>query len=155
MAKTIFAPGIESVSGALTKINLRSSHVLDQNMLLATHRKSETCSLACQRTYFRKANQLPWQNTDFVSPEVLAQRLAFKTNAAAIISRKENMTYLTGDQAAFVALKEELKNSNVRITLKSFYWAALKKYSGTFPNQAIEMTAQEYRANTSAGNAKY
>lgn len=157
MGKVLYSPGIELVSGALKKINTKSDHVADQNMLLGTHRRAETRSNACERLYIRKVNNLPWNKkaSYALSQETIAQRLAFKNASIAIAARKKNLTYLTQDQDAFIAIKSELESAGYKPTFKSFLWAAYKKYEGTFPQSGIEMTAQEFIANVGASQSRW
>ena len=51
MAKVVWAPGISTVSGALSKINKKKPHAADMQMLLATHRKAATTNTDCNRLY--------------------------------------------------------------------------------------------------------
>ena len=41
MAKVVWAPGISTVSGALQKINKKSPHAADQQMLLASDERAQ------------------------------------------------------------------------------------------------------------------
>lgn len=144
MAKVLFAPGIEVVSGAVTKINLHSSHVLDQNMLLFTHRNAPTVSRACQRGYYRKANSLPWQQGAVPTQEVLDLRANFALASREVATRKQNLGTIAADQAQFAAIKDEVKAAGVRITFNTFQWAAKKMMGSSYSTGAITMTAAEY-----------
>lgn len=151
MAKILMAAGIEIVTGAVTKIKTKSAHAFDQNMFLFTHRKRETTSRACQRAYYRKINNLPWQSGKAVSQEVKAQRLAFATAAREVAARRNDLSKMTADQEAFLAIAPEVKAKGRLITMKSFLWAAKALYGEQFPTIAITMTAQEYLSNSGAG----
>ena len=150
MAKCLFAPGIEEVSGALSKINLKSRHVDDQNMLLATHRKAATAKRSCQRLYMRKANRLPWQNTGIISQHTLDLRADFMRGVNAIKARKATLMVITLDQQKFLSLKPYVINAGYSPTMNVFYWAGVKKYrdeSGhvQWPeNTAIDLTPEEF-----------
>lgn len=152
MAKVLMAAGIEEISGAASKINTKSSHRFDQNMLLFTHRKAATASLSCQRAYFRKINSLPWQNgsNDAVSTETLAVRTMFTTKLAAIKARKMNLAVLDGDQQLFLALRDGAKARGYNPTMNVFYWCAAGKYWDNetkevdFPTGAMSITQQEF-----------
>lgn len=147
MAKVLFAPGIEIVSGAVTKINLHGSHLYDQNMLLFTHRNAATVSNSCQRGYYRKANSLPWQQGALPSQEVLDLRSTFATASRQVSTRRQNLGTIAADQAQFAAIKDEVRASGYRISFNSFLWAAKKLMGDTFPSGAITMTATQYKEN--------
>lgn len=152
MAEIILAPGIESASGAFTKINKDSQHVNDQTMFLATHRMAATCSRKCQRAYFRKLYQLPWNSgQSVVTPEVLQRRADFATAAAEVAARKKDLSKVTSDTQQFLAIRSDVIAKGRRITMKSFLWAAKRLMGESFPTGAITMTADQYLSNTSAG----
>lgn len=157
MAKILLAAGIEIVSGAVSKIKTKSLHRYDENMFLFTHRKKETTSLACQRAYYRKINSLPWQGNTFVTPEVKAQRLAFKTAAQEVAARRQDLSKMTADQEQFLAILPEVKARGGVMTMRSFLWAAKALYGETFPTVAITMTASEYFQNSGSahGNDRF
>lgn len=150
MAKCLFAPGIEEVSGALSKINLKSRHVDDQNMLLATHRKAATAKRSCQRLYMRKANRLPWQNTGVISQHTLDLRADFVRGVNAIKARKASLMVITLDQQKYLSLKPYVIKAGYSPTLNVFYWAGVKKYRNSsgiieWPeNTAIDLTPEEF-----------
>lgn len=157
MAKTIWAPGIESVSGALTKIKTKSQHADDQNMFLATHRTAATMSTSCSRTYFRKINNLPWQGGAVPSSEVILQRQKFASQSSAVATRRKDLISMGPDKSAFQALNAEYEQkTGLKGTMSVFYWAGAKKYtaegamSPTWPQGAIELTYEEFAAACSA-----
>lgn len=152
MASIFLAPGIESASGAFTKINKHSQHVNDQTMFLATHRVAGTCSLKCQRAYFRKIYQLAWNSgQSFATPEVLQRRLDFATAATEVAARKKDLSKVTPDTTQFLAIRSEVLAKGGRITMKSFLWAAKRLMGEAFSTGAITMTADQYLANSYAG----
>lgn len=153
MGKIIWAPGIEQVSGALTKIKTKSQHADDQNMFLATHRNAATMSKSCSRAFFRKINNLPWQNGAVPSADVLNLRRKFAQSSTAIAERREDLTHFPADNTAFKALNAEyLQKTGLSGTKNVFYWAAAKKYTAegqfapTWPQGAIDLTYEEYAA---------
>lgn len=155
--KVLLAAGIEIASGAATKIETKSQHRYDGNMFLFTHRKKETTSLACQRAYYRKINSLPWQGGTYVTPEVKAQRLAFATAAREVAARRQDLSKMTADQEAFLAIYDGVKARGGQITMKSFLWAAKALYGEQFPTTAITMTVSEYFQNSGSayGNDEF
>lgn len=144
MAKMLLAPGIESLSGAMSGVNRKSQHVDDQNMFLATHRVAATTSRQCQRAYFRKTNTLPWAYA-VPSDKVLQLREDFTTRAQAISARRTDLTVMSADMAGLKAYRARYPESNM--TLFAFYWlAASTKYwddekkTVTFPaNSGIDL----------------
>lgn len=151
MAKILFAPGIEEVSGALSKIKTKSLHVYDQNMFLATHRKAETCSRKCQRAYMRKVNSLPWQQTTSLSTDTMMQRDNFATASREIAARRQSLEHASADRQALLAIKNEVTSKGYTITMRSFLWVAKKLMGENFSTGAISMTALQYINNTRAG----
>lgn len=120
MAKIAWAPGIEYVSGAMTKINTKSFHKLDQNMFLATHRVAATTSDACSRSYFRKVYNLPWQGTSIITADVSAIRARFTAVSRAVAARKQDLSQITTDQAAFEAQKNQPGGKK---TMTAYLWS--------------------------------
>lgn len=163
MAKILYAPGIQEVSGALSKIDVKSKHAQDMNMFLATHRVAATMSRKCSRAYFRKIDQLPWHvnGTTAKTPEVRTIRMNFTIKTQAISQRRANIATLTGDQQAYRALNAQfVQKHGYSGTFKSFFWTAAEKYfdntSVEWPQGAIELTYNEYEQGVlrSEGYAK-
>ena len=117
MAKVEYADAIKTVSGALTKINKKSPHAADQKMVLATHRKAATTSPDCSRIYLRGLSSVT--RSTALSNHERAIRLRFKTVAQMVIERKEDLTKVTQDQAAFLAQKDL---ANGKKTMKAYLW---------------------------------
>ena len=117
MAKVRWAPGIEFISGALKKINKKSQHAADQEMLLATHRKAATTSKDCTRIYLRGIESVTRSTP--VTADEQAQRTRFATVARAVQARKQDLTKIAGDLAAFNAQKD---NPNGKKTMRSYLW---------------------------------
>lgn len=150
MSKILYAPGIEVVSGALAKIQKKSNHAWDQNMVLATHREAATMNPKCSRLYLRKVNQLPWQPGKLISLDVRDLRIKFATKAKAVAARKTDLLNLTKDQINFRALRDEYKQkTGYGSTFKAFLWAGAEKYwndtNVQWPaNDGISLTYQEF-----------
>ena len=115
MAKVNWSAGIDSVSGALAKPGSNPQHSCEK-MLLGTHRKAATTSPDCNRLYLRKKVT---RSTPLTNHE-RAIRLRFKTVAQMVIERKEDLTKVTQDQAAFLAQKDL---ANGKKTMKAYLWS--------------------------------
>ena len=117
MAKVEYADAIKTVSGALTKINKKSPHAADQKMVLATHRVAATTNPNCQRLYIRGLSSVT--RTTPVTTKEVNIRNRFRAVAAMVIERKEDLTKVTTDQAAFLAQKDL---ANGKKTMKAYLW---------------------------------
>ena len=117
MAKVVWAPGISTVSGALKKINKKSQHAGDQQMLLATHRVAPTTSTDCSRLYIRGIDSVTRSTP--VTAEEQVVRTHFAAVARAVALRKKDLTKVQADLAAF---NEQKNDPNGKKTLKAFYW---------------------------------
>ena len=114
MAKVNFSAGIDSVSGALAKPGNNPQHSCEK-MLLATHRVAATTSKDCNRLYLRKKQT----RSTPISNHERAIRLRFKTVAQMVNERKDDLSKVSQDQAAFMAQKDL---ANGKKTLKAWYW---------------------------------
>jgi hypothetical protein len=117
MAKVEYADAIKTVSGALTKINKKSQHAADQKMVLATHRVAATTNPTCSRLYLRGLSAVT--RTTPVTADEQAQRTRFATVARMVQARKQDLTKIAGDLAAFNAQKD---NANGKKTMRSYLW---------------------------------
>jgi len=117
MAKVEYADAIKTVSGALTKINKKSSHASDQKMVLATHRVAPTTRSGCSRLYLRGLSSVT--RTSEPTTKELAARTRFATVLAAVNTRAKNLATLAQDQAAFLAQKDAAGGCK---TFKSWLW---------------------------------
>ena len=113
MAKVVWSNGIDYVSGALNKVK-KGQHD-HEKMLLGTHRVAATTSTHCNRLYLRAK---PTRTTPLSNHE-RAIRLRFTTVAAMVNERKEDLTKVTQDQAAFLAQKDL---ANGKKTMKAYLW---------------------------------
>ena len=117
MAKVVWAPGISTVSGALSKINKKKPHAADMQMLLATHRKAATTSTDCNRLYLRGIQSVT-RSTPYSSDELAAQS-RFSAISKAVALRRKNVEQMVTDQQAFQAQKD---NPNGYKTIKQYLW---------------------------------
>ena len=104
MAKVVWAPGIQTVSGALSKINKKSPHANDQKMLLATHRSAPTTSNVCSRLFLRGIESVT-RSTPVTSDEQAA-RTRFGAIGTAVAARRKNLATIATDMANFNAQKD-------------------------------------------------
>ena len=117
MAFIKWAKGIEFVSGLLSKRpkagEMHSDHA---NALLATHRVAETTNPKCTRIYMvSEYNRSTQPDT-----EELARRERFAAVAAAVATRKKDLSKITTDQQNFLAQKDQ---PNGKKTMKSYLWS--------------------------------
>ena len=117
MAKVIWAPGISTVSGALSKINKKSPHAADQQMLLATHRVAPTTSTDCNRLYLRGLESVT-RKTPLTANE-LSARTRFTQVRAMVAARRIDLQRIVADQQAFLAQKD---SPNGCKTMTKWYW---------------------------------
>ena len=116
MAVVNWAKAIESVSGALIKINKKSPHACDQKMVLANHRVAATTAVdKCNRLYLRGLDNIT-RSTPVTSDETLA-RQRFGAIGAAVAARKKNLSTIAADTAAFNAQKDKGYK-----TLRQYLW---------------------------------
>ena len=117
MAKVVWAPGIETVSGALTKINKKSPHAADQQMLLATHRVAATTSTDCSRLYMRGLSSVTRSTP--VSSDERERRNRFSAIAKAVNERRKDLSKVAQDLAAFNAQKDTAGGYK---TMRQYLW---------------------------------
>ena len=113
MALVKYSNGIDYVSGALNKVK-KGQHD-HEKMLIGTHRTAATTSTHCNRIYLREK---PKRTTPVTTREVNA-RNRFRAVAAMVLERKEDLTHVTQDQAAFLAQKD---TANGKKTMKAYLW---------------------------------
>ena len=114
MAKVEWSAGIDTVSGALAKPGKNPQHSC-QKMLLGTHRVAETTSNDCNRLYLRRKVQ----RKSALSQTEKANRIRFKTVAAAVAERRQDLSKMTTDQENFLAQREQ---PNGKRTMRSYLW---------------------------------
>ena len=119
MAVAVYADLVSNLSGALTKINKKSPHAVDQKMVLATHRTAPTSQIGkCNRMYLRGLNSVTRSTP--VSADETAQRTKFAAVSAAVNTRLKDSTKQAADLEAFNAQKN---TANGKITMRSFLWS--------------------------------
>ena len=115
MAKVEWSAGIDTVSGALAKPGKNPQHSCHK-MLLGTHRVAETTSKDCNRLYLRRKVE----RKSALSQDEKANQLRFKTVAAAVAARRQDLSRMTTDQENFLAQKDA---PNGKKTMKSYLWS--------------------------------
>ena len=116
MGKVTYSPGIQYVQGALAKPKKVDGHNHGE-YLIGTHRTAATTNPDCTRLYVRKADA--YERSTPISNHERAIRLRFKTVAQMVIERKDDLSKLAADQAAFMAQKDL---ANGKKTMKAYYW---------------------------------
>ena len=117
MANVVWAPGISTVSGALSKINKKSPHAADQQMLLATHRTAPTTSTDCSKLYLRGLSSIT--RTTHIKASELQVREKFTAVSRAVAARKQDVSKIASDQAAFNAQKDQPGGKK---TMTAYLW---------------------------------
>lgn len=119
MAVAVYADVVSSLSGALTKINKKSPHAVDQKMVLATHRNAPTTQVGkCNRMYLRGLNSVT-RSTE-PSADELAVRSKFSVVSAAVSARMHDTSKQAADLAAFKAQKD---TAGGKTTMRSYIWS--------------------------------
>ena len=117
MAKVEWADAIKTVSGALVKINKKSQHAGDQKMVLGTHRVKATTSNSCSRLYLRGLSSVT--RTTPLTVNDIWVRNRFRAVKQAVAARKEDLSKISADQAAFLAQKDL---ANGKKTMNAYLW---------------------------------
>jgi hypothetical protein len=119
MAVAVYADVVSSLSGALTKINKKSPHAVDQKMVLATHRNAPTTQVGkCNRMYLRGLQSVT-RSTPVTADEIL-QHQRFATVSAAVATRAKDLTKMGPDKTAF---NEQKDQPGGKKTLRSYLWS--------------------------------
>ena len=117
MAKVkVGAAGIEYIQGALKRPKKQNGHN-HGNYLVATHRTAATENPNCQRLYTFDADR--YTRTTPPSVKEINIRNRFSGVAAMVKARREDLTKVTTDQAAFLAQKDA---PNGKKTMKAYLW---------------------------------
>ena len=117
MGKVTSAPGIQFVNGSLAKPKKVDGHKCG-DYLIGTHRTAETTNPDCTRLYIRKADV--YTRKSALSQDEKANQLRFKTVAAAVAERRQDLSRMTTDQENFLAQKDA---PNGKKTMKSYLWS--------------------------------
>ena len=119
MAVAVYADVVSSLSGALTKINKKSPHAVDQKMVLATHRVAPTSQVGkCNRMYLRGLNSVTRATP--VSESEEEHRSKFAVVSAAVNARMKDASKQAADLAAFNAQKND---KGGKPTMRTYLWA--------------------------------
>ena len=119
MAVAVYADVVSSLSGALTKINKKSPHAVDQKMVLATHRVAPTSQVGkCNRMYLRGLNSVTRSTP--VSESEEEHRSKFAVVSAAVNARMKDASKQAADMAAFNAQKND---KGGKPTMRTYLWA--------------------------------
>ena len=119
MAVAVYADVVSSLSGALTKINKKSPHAVDQKMVLATHRVAPTSQVGkCNRMYLRGLNSVTRSTP--VSETEAEHRSKFAVVSAAVNARMKDESKQAADLAAFNAQKN---TPGGKPTMRTYLWA--------------------------------
>ena len=119
MAVAIYADVVSSLSGALTKINKKSPHAVDQKMVLATHRNAPTTQVGkCNRMYLRGLNSVTRSTP--VSADEIEIRTKFAAVSTAVNARRKDPSKQAADLEAFNAQKNSASGKK---TLRSYLWS--------------------------------
>ena len=111
-----YAAGIEYVKGAMAKPSKKGSHT-HGTYLIGTHREAATQNKNCTRIYVKDMDA--YKRTTPVTTREVNARNKFRAVAAMVIERKEDLTKVTTDQAAFLAQKD---SANGKKTMKAYLW---------------------------------
>ena len=116
MGKVVYATGIDYVQGSLAKPTKKNGHKCG-SYLIGTHRTAPTENPNCTRLYVRKEDV--YDRTTEVTQKEMAARVRFAAVSQAVKDRKEDLSKLSADQAAFVAQKDL---PNGKKTMLAYYW---------------------------------
>lgn len=119
MAVAVYADVVSTLSGALTKINKKSPHAVDQKMVLTTHRNAPTTQVGkCNRMYLRGLNSVTRSTP--VTAEEVEHRNKFSAVSAAVSARMQDPSKKAADLAAFNAQKN---TKGGKTTMRSYIWS--------------------------------
>ena len=111
------AGGIETISGALKRPRKKDGHN-HGNYLIAVHRVAATTNPNCQRVYSQEADT--YKRTTPLSAKETAIRARFTAVSRAVAERKEDLSQITDDQAAFEAQKNQPGGKK---TMLAYLWS--------------------------------
>ena len=117
MSKVSYAAGIDTVSGALTKPKNVDGHS-HGSYLIGTHRTAATTNPDCLRLYIRKPDV--YKRSTAPSADELWLRARFSAVSRAVQARKEDVTRIDADQAAFIAQRD---TAGGKKTMTAYLWS--------------------------------
>ena len=116
MGNLKMAAGIDTVSGALARPKKQDGHS-HGNYMIATHRVKATSNPNCQRLYYFGADR--YKRSTPLTANELWVRNRFRAVKQAVAARKEDLTKISADQAAFLAQKDL---ANGKKTMNAYLW---------------------------------
>ena len=116
MGKVVWAPGIQSVSGALAKPKKRNGHSCG-TYLIGTHRTAPTESNDCNRLYIKNADT--FKRSTALSEDEINNRNRFTAVSRAIKARKRDLQYIAQDQIDFMA---QVNTPGGKKTMFAYLW---------------------------------
>ena len=116
MGKVVYSPGIQYVQGSLAKPKKVEGHN-HGDYLIGTHRSAPTQNPNCTRLYVRKGDT--YQRTSMPSTDELKVRARFAAVRAAVAERKDDLQFITKDQADFIAQKDIAGGKK---TMNAYLW---------------------------------
>ena len=116
MAKITWAPGIQTVSGALAKPKKRNGHSCG-DYLIGTHRVAPTQSPDCNRLYIKNADT--FKRSTALSEDEINNRNRFTAVSRAVKARKRDLQYIAQDQIDFMAQKDTAGGAK---TMFAYLW---------------------------------
>ena len=116
MGKVKYATGIDYVQGSLAKPKVKDGHSCG-TYLTGTHRVAPTQNPNCTRLYIREADT--YNRTTPKSTNEVWANTRFALVASAVKTRKNDLSKLAADVAAFNAQKDE---ANGKKTMLAWYW---------------------------------
>ena len=116
MGKVTWAPGIQSVSGALAKPKKRNGHSCG-DYLIGTHRVAPTQSNDCNRLYIKNADT--YKRSNALSEDEINARNRFTAVSRAVKARKRDLQYIAQDQLDFMAQKDTAGGAK---TMFAYLW---------------------------------
>ena len=109
-------PMYEYVKGAVSKPKKVDGHSHGTYQIM-THRESPTTNPNCQRVYVKPADA--YNRTTPVKPAEIQVRTKFSAVSRAVAARKQDVSKITSDQAAFLAQKDQAGGKK---TMKAYLW---------------------------------
>jgi len=116
MAYVQYATGIDYVKGAMSKAKKKDGHKCG-NYLIGTHREAPTTNPQCTRIYMKPADAYD-RKTPVTADEQLV-RTRFAAVARAVNTRRNDLSKIASDKAAFEAQKDA---PNGKKTMRSYLW---------------------------------
>jgi len=129
MAYVTLSGQFETASGSWKKPKKVNGHN-HGNYVISQHRVAETTNPNCNRAYSPGAQT--YVRSSALSQTEKANRIRFKTVAAAVAARRQDLSKMTTDQENFLAQRNE---PNGKRTMKSYLWKLeAETYDAAHPN---------------------